>query len=91
MKAVDVMPLENYKIKVGFEDGVSGIIDLNSLIEKGIFKTLKNKQLFNAVYTDGSAIAWSDELEIDAANIYAKILHLEPTQMFIKTTFHAAD
>ena len=91
MKAINVISLEDYKIKVDFNDGVSGIIDLSDLVQKGIFKQLKNKQLFNTVYTDSTAICWSDELEIDAENIYAKIMNLDPSTLLNKTPQYAAD
>jgi len=75
MKATGVEALAGYKIKVVFEDGVTGTIDLTDLVQKGIFQLLKDEALFQTVRTDGSAIAWSDELEIDADNIYAEILN----------------
>jgi len=91
MKAIEVKPLDSYRISVIFSDGVSGIIDLNNLIQKGIFQQLKDEKLFRNVYTNGSSIAWSDELEIDADNIYAEILNIEPAQLLRTPSFHAAD
>jgi len=91
VKATEVTALSEYKIKVVFDDGVSGIVDLEELIPKGIFRQLKDKSIFQNIYTDGSAIAWSDELEIDAANIYAEILKTEPAELLHTPSFHAAD
>jgi high-affinity K+ transport system ATPase subunit B len=81
MKATDVKALAGYKINVMFEDGVSGVIDLYDLVQKGIFKTLQDVANFQKVYTTGSSIAWSDELEIDADNIYAELMHAEPAKL----------
>ena len=81
MKAIDVKPLDGYKIKVVFNDGVSGIVDLHDLVQKGIFQTLQDEKKFRNVYTDGSAISWSEELELDVDNIYAEILHTDPVQL----------
>ena len=91
MKVTDVKVAGGYKIKVAFDDGVSGTVDLNDLVQKGIFQQLKDRDAFQNVYTDGSAIAWSDELEIDAANVYAEILNTEPTTLLHTPSFHAAD
>jgi high-affinity K+ transport system ATPase subunit B len=91
MKAIDVKPLDGNKIKVVFNDGVSGVIDLNDLIGKGIFQQLKDEVLFRKVYIDGSAIAWSPELEIDADNIYAEILNSEPEKLLHTPSYNAAD
>ncbi|MCX6300163.1 MAG: DUF2442 domain-containing protein [Bacteroidetes bacterium] len=50
-----------------------GTVQLNNLVEKGIFNGLQDKIQFAKVYTTGYSIAWSDELEIDAATIYSEI------------------
>jgi hypothetical protein len=39
MKATDVKAIAEYKIKVTFDNGVSGVVDLNDLVQKGIFRT----------------------------------------------------
>jgi len=91
MKATEVKTIGEYKIKVAFEDGVSGIVDLSYLIQKGIFRELNDPIFFAKVYTTGEAIAWSDDLEIDALNIYAKIVKKEPSELARKYFTHAAD
>jgi hypothetical protein len=48
-------------------------VELNDLVEKGIFKVLQDKNQFAKVYTNGYSIAWSKELEIDATTIYAEL------------------
>lgn len=78
MKITDIAVVPEYKLKVSFDDGVSGVIDLKDFTENGIFSVLKDKQLFNKVYSVGYAVAWSDELEIDAVTIYAEIINKDP-------------
>ena len=73
MKVQEVKYLSDYTISIKFEDGVSGTIQLNDLVEKGIFKVLQDKSLFAKVYTNGYSIAWSNELEIDATTIYSDL------------------
>ena len=51
------------------------------LIQKRIFRELKDPTLLAKVYTTGEALAWSDDLEIDALNIYAKIANKEPSEL----------
>lgn len=91
MNATDVKAIGDYKISVAFDDDVCGIIDLSYLIEKGIFRELRDPALFAKVYTTGEAIAWSDELEIDALNIYAKIVNKEPAEVAQKYFTNATD
>jgi len=73
MKVLEVTYLSDYTISIKFEDGVSGTIQLNDLVEKGIFKVLKDKNLFAKVYTNGYSVAWSNELQIDATAIYSEL------------------
>jgi hypothetical protein len=91
MKAIDVKAIGNHKISVAFDDGIYGIVDLIDLIQKGIFRELKDPIFFAKVYTTGEAIAWSDDLEIDALNIYAKIVKKDPSELAHKYFTHAAD
>jgi hypothetical protein len=73
MKVQEVKYLSDYTISVKFDDGVFGTIQLNDLVEKGIFKALQDKNQFAKVYTNGYSIAWSNELEIDATAIYSEL------------------
>lgn len=82
MKVKDVKYLQGYSILVSFEDGTNGIIQLNDLVEKGVFRELQDQTKFSKVYTTGYSIAWSDQLEIDAASIYAEISGKEPAVFY---------
>jgi len=73
MKVQEVKYIADYTISIKFEDGIVGTIELNDLVEKGIFKVLQDKNQFAKVYTNGYSIAWSNELEIDATSIYAEL------------------
>ena len=81
MKVTGVTALDDYKLQVTFDDGVSGTIYLKDFIKNGIFSILGDKQLFNKVYTTGHSIAWNDDLEIDSLAVYAEILNKEPKDM----------
>ena len=91
MKATTVKAISNNKISISFDDGIYGIVDLSELIQKGIFRELNDPNFFAKVYTTGEAIAWSDDLEIDALNIYAKIVKKEPSELAHKYFTYAAD
>jgi hypothetical protein len=73
MKVQEVKYIADYTINIKFDDGISGTIQLNDLVQKGIFKVLQDKNQFAKVYTNGYSIAWSDELEIDATKIYSDL------------------
>ncbi|MFN7275206.1 MAG: DUF2442 domain-containing protein [Bacteroidota bacterium] len=73
MRVQEVKYIADYTISIKFDDGVSGTIQLDDLVTKGIFKPLQDKDKFAKVYTSGYSIAWSNELEIDATAIYSDI------------------
>jgi hypothetical protein len=91
MRILKVTTLPPYKINVSFDDGVAGVINLESLTKKGIFKILKDPELFKKVYTTGYSIGWSEELEIDAMAIYAEITGKNPQEIPVSSSYHAAD
>jgi len=47
MKVNEVKYINDYTIFVSFYDGISGIIQLNDLVEYGIFQQLKNIDKFS--------------------------------------------
>ena len=87
MKLLDVTYLKDYSIHILFEDGVEGDIDLNNLVELGVFKILKDPALFAKVYNTGYSIAWSNDLEIDVATIYAELSGKDPATAFTKPAY----
>ncbi|MDP9046571.1 MAG: DUF2442 domain-containing protein [Bacteroidota bacterium] len=81
MKIVSVKPLPEFKLQATFDDGVCGVVDLKEFVKYGIFSVLQAEDSFNKVYTNGYAIAWNDDLEIDSLTIYAEILNMEPADI----------
>lgn len=82
MKVISVILLPPYKLQVSFEDGVTGVINLEALVQKGVFTVLKDEQFFNQVKYNKSAIFWNDDLEIDLLNIYAQLGNKDLEEMF---------
>jgi hypothetical protein len=69
-----VKPLENYSIFVSYNDGVQGVVDLQHLANKGVFKQWDSNNLFRQVHiSDYGAIAWNDDLDICPDSIYLQL------------------
>ena len=49
MKVQEVKYISDYIISIKFDDGVYGTIELNDLVQKGIFKLLHDKNQFAKV------------------------------------------
>ena len=85
MKIKYVKHNAGYSIEVGFEDGVNGAVDLSGFIGTGIFSVLKDTNQFAKVYSTGYSVAWSGNLEIDAATIYSELTGSDPAAYFTRT------
>jgi len=89
MKLNELKYIEGYKIYVSFDNGIKGAVDLADLVNQGIFTELENKEKFAAVYATDYSIAWSDDLEIDLASIYAELSGEKPEIFFRPNVSHA--
>ena len=91
MKILEVIYRGEYSIQVLFEDGTSGIVRLNDLVQKSIFQALKDTSQFSKVYTTGYSVAWSEALEIDGATIYAELTGKDFGEAFISKDAYASN
>jgi hypothetical protein len=70
IRPTNVTALSDYKIRVNFTDGMTGVLDLSPVAGTGVFAPLKDEAFFKKAYLgDHGQIAWSDEIQIcpDAA------------------------
>lgn len=66
----EVKPLDEYKLLLTFENGEERIFDMKPFLEKGIFKDLKDKSLFNSVKISYDSIEWENEADMDTEMLY---------------------
>ncbi len=65
-----VEPKENYNLFITFENGEQGIFDCMPLLEKPVYKPLKNKSFFNTVKMKYGATTWNDQIDISPEHLY---------------------
>ena len=68
----------DYKIKLTFEDGKSGIIDFSSYINKtGIFSRFKDINYFRKFSVDPEVktLIWGNEIDIAPETLYSKAIN----------------
>ncbi len=66
--------IEEYKIKLFFKDGTSGIADLKNIIFKGgIFEELKDQNKFKqfTIHEDLKVLTWQNEIDIAPETLYS--------------------
>ena len=66
----NVETTDNYEIIVEFENGEKRIKDMKPYLDKGVFKSLKNKEFFKAVKIKFGTVCWGDDIELCADSIY---------------------
>ena len=84
-----VQPLDNYRLKVEFEDGISGIVDLTKLVPfEGVFAPLQERDYFVQVRVNAEigTICWPNEADIDPDVLYALVTD-EPIPDFVVPAF----
>ena len=77
IRLVDVKALNDHVIRVKFEDGVEGEVDLSGFIARGgLFKEWENRTFFDSVLiSDDNTVKWgdSDFHELCGDSLYMKV------------------
>ena len=71
---VAVQPLKGYHLKVQFEDGVSGIVDVRRLVDfKGVFECLQDDEEFSKVRVNKElgVVCWPNGADLDSDVLYS--------------------
>ncbi len=74
-----ICPLEGYKLKVHFENGESGILDMTPYLDFGVFSQLKDPERFRSVTVTFDTIEWAGEIDLDPEFVYEKTHLLAPS------------
>lgn len=69
-KIVDVQVLENYKLLLTFDNNVRKIKDMKPYLGKGVFKKLKDEEMFNKVKISFGTISWGNDIDMCADSLY---------------------
>ncbi|MDR2581767.1 MAG: DUF2442 domain-containing protein [Fibromonadaceae bacterium] len=68
---VAVSPLEDYLLQITFSDNAVKIYDVKPLLDKGVFKKLKNPFVFKKAYVDYGTVVWENgEIDIAPETLY---------------------
>ena len=73
---VSVQPLTDYQIRVVFDDGVEGIVNVRELVPfSGVFEPLKDAAFFKRVDVNAELgiVRWPNDADLDSDVLYAKV------------------
>lgn len=75
-RLVEIIPLEDFKLKVKFVDGTCGLVEIKRLImskKAGIFAKLRDVNIFNQVYLVCGVATWEDEIDLAPDTMHDEI------------------
>lgn len=75
---VDVQPSQDYKLTLTFQNGERRIFDMSPYLDLGIFRELKDIELFNTVRVSFDSIQWANEADFDPEVLYEKGEKIDP-------------
>jgi hypothetical protein len=70
LSVIAVKPMKDHRLELTFENGERKIFDITPYLDKGIFKKLKNENLFKQVKVSFDTIEWPGEIDIDPETLY---------------------
>ena len=73
----EVHAKENFKLELKFNTGEIRLFDVTPYLEKGVFKKLKNEQLFKQAYVAYDTVCWPGDLDIAPETLYDKSTNIE--------------
>lgn len=72
-RITDVEYKGDYTLWLMFNDGVSGTIDLTSLLENKLFEPLQDKKKFIQFGLEHGALVWSDTIDLSPNYLHRKL------------------
>jgi hypothetical protein len=73
-----VKHLEDYKLLLTFEGDIQKIFDVSSYLDKGKFKELKDKKMFNTVRVAFDTVEWANGVDLDPELLFEKSTPCSP-------------
>ncbi len=73
---VSAEPLSNYRLRLRFEDGVEGIVDLRPHLRfQGVFAPLESPEYFATAKVDPElgTVKWPNGADLDPDMLYARV------------------
>jgi Protein of unknown function (DUF2442) len=71
---ISVEPLQDFMLRLTFKNGERKIFDMKPLLNTGIFKELKNVEIFNTAKVSFDTVEWANDADIDPETLYAESL-----------------
>jgi hypothetical protein len=67
---LEVTPEGDYRLRVRFDNGETGIYDCRHLLDFGVFKEHRDVRYFRMVRVENGTVAWPHEQDIAPETVY---------------------
>jgi hypothetical protein len=74
---VSASPLDGLRVRIRYEDGIEGIVDLRAIISfRALFAPLKDPAYFSQVRVDPalSTVSWPNGADLDPDILYGRLV-----------------
>lgn len=75
LRLIDAVALSDYRLRLTYTDGVSGVVDMSHLVGSGVFRLWNDPGEFEKARVDkwGSYVYWSEQVDSCALHLYERI------------------
>ena len=63
---------ENYQVYIEFDNNECGVLDMEPYLDFGVFRKIRDKNIFSQVRVSFDTIEWSDGIDLDPQFVYEK-------------------
>ena len=63
---------DNYILSVSFDNGENGLLDMRPYLDFGVFRKIKDPDIFKTAHVSFDTIAWESGADIDPEFVYEK-------------------
>jgi hypothetical protein len=70
LSVIDVKPQDDYSLLLTFENGEKRMFKMSEYLDLGIFKELKNENVFKSVHIAFDSIEWANGIDLDPEELY---------------------
>lgn len=74
----EVTAHEDYTLTVVFDNDDSGVLDMKPMLDFGVFRQLKDYEVFKCVRVSFDTIEWDCGVDLDPEFVYAKCVSPVP-------------
>jgi hypothetical protein len=77
--ALEVKALPDFRLRLRYDDGIEGVVDVSDLIGRGVFAAWEEPGFFERAHVaPHGAIAWSEEIELCPDALYLRLTEQSP-------------